>query len=163
MKSIQYIVSKSIIVWLLFVSCIIAYSSKYFTTDKSTFYSFGPNDNLKIIGVPINNYYRYVTIVIYSFINSGFRTLYSSVLKSWLINTIQDETKVKTRDMHVLAYEITCVTTVYVWFDWLLYMNILLSQIDLVIIEICADLLMSLYSTRYYLRKENYTLITDNL
>lgn len=163
MKSIQYIVSKSIIIWLVFVSFIIVYSSKYFTTDKSTFYKFGPNNNLKIIGVPINNYYRYITIVIYSFINSGFRTLYSSVLKSWLINTIQDETKIKDKDIHFLAYEISCVTTIYVWFDWLLYMNILLSQIDLVIIEIFADLLMSLYSTRYYLKKENYTLITDNL
>lgn len=39
---------------------------------------------------------------------------------------------------------------IYIWFDWFIYINILLEQVDMVIIEICTDLLMYVITTTYY-------------
>jgi len=80
-----------------------------------------------------------------------------------MINHIQDETKEKSIEIRTFAYEITCVTTIYAWFDWFIYINILLSQIDMVIIEIIADLIVSMLTTTYYLRtqKEEHSLLLN--
>lgn len=45
------------------------------------------------------------------------------------------------------------VTTIYSWFDWFLNYNILLSQIDLLLIEICIDMIMSYILTTYYIKE----------
>lgn len=151
-KSIQYLVSRAISIWMLVVSCSIIGLSKYANENQKKFYRFGPNSDLKILGLNIDNGGKYFVVVIYCFINSMFRTLYQSILHAWLINNIQDESKEKPINIKGFAYEITCITTIYMWFDWFIYMNILLSQIDMVLIEICADLWMSVITTMYYLK-----------
>jgi hypothetical protein len=95
---------------------------------------------------------KYVGVVAYCFVNSAFRTLHKNILSAWLVNTVEDEAKRKGGADVALAYEVTAVYTVYTWVDWLLYMSILLSQIDMVLVEVAADLLTSLASTWYYLR-----------
>jgi hypothetical protein len=136
---------------MIFIITLIIGLSKYVNHEQTLFYNFGPNKDLNILGFLIDTNKKYGLIVSYCFINSLFRTLYNSILHAWLINHIQDETKEKSNSIRFLAYEITCVTTIYVWFDWFIYINILLSQIDMVLIEIIADLIMSLITTRYYL------------
>lgn len=131
---------------------VLSFSSRYASDEQKLFYRFGPNDHLKIMGFTIDTKEKYAAVVLYCFMNSMFRTLYNSVLHSWLINNVQDESKKKPKSMTVFAYEATCVTTIYMWFDWYIYMNILLSQLDIVLIEICADLLMSNTVTYYYLK-----------
>lgn len=138
--------------WMASMGLVILYISKYAILDEKSFYNFGPNDNLIILGFKINTNLKYTFVISYCFINSIFRTLYNSILHSWLINNIQDETKDKPVEIRRLAYEITCVTTIYAWFDWFIYINVLLSQIDMVLVEICADLIVSIITTTYYLR-----------
>lgn len=150
--SIQYIVCKTISLWMFIITCTLLGISKYATEDQKQFYRFGPNSDLKILGIYIDNGGKYFGIVVYCFINSMFRTLHQSILHAWLINNVQDESKEKPTSIKKFAYEVTCVSTIYMWFDWFIYMNILLSQIDMVIIEICADLLMSIATTTYYLK-----------
>ena len=53
--------------------------------------------------------------------------------------------------MHCFAYEITYVIIVYNWVDWYIYMNILLAQVDMLLIEITCDMIMSGVIARYYL------------
>lgn len=149
---IQNIISKIISLWMIIVTTTIVFLSKYANDEQKKIYKFGPNDNLNILGFIINTREKYILVISYCFINSIFRTLYNSILHSWLINNIQDDTKPKYTSINFIAYEITIVTTIYNWFDWFIYINILLSQIDMVIIEIIADLLVSLSTTRYYLR-----------
>lgn len=105
-----------------------------------------------ILGFKINNKQKYLLVISYCFVNSIFRTLYNSILHAWLINHVQDETKEKPLELRGLAYEITLVTTIYAWFDWFIYINILLSQIDMVLVEIAADIVISMITTMYYLR-----------
>lgn len=87
----------------------------------------------------------------YSFVNSIFRTVYHNYLNPWIINNVQDEERCKKHLLKWNVYEITSVSVVYNWTDWLLYMNILLAQVDMMIVEVFADLLMSLVTTYYYL------------
>lgn len=128
--------------------------SKSTDTSKS-FYKFGPHDNFIILGIKINTTWKYTGIVVYSFINSLFRAVFHNVLAPWMINNVQDEHKSKMGLKHVTAYEVCSVHVIYNWVDWLLYMNILLAQIDMMIIEIVADLLMTCATTYYYLRPPN--------
>lgn len=160
---VQRIVSKLLSLWIISISILIIFLSKYADDEQKKIYRFGPNNELNILGFIINTREKYILVISYCFINSIFRTLYNSVLHSWLINNIQDESREKNKDIKNIAYEITLVTTIYNWFDWFIYINILLSQIDMVIIEIIADLLISLFTTRYYLNKKNKYLDDKNI
>lgn len=156
---IQLIVSRIIILWISIVLTSICSLLPYASEDQKSFYKFGPNDKLVILGLKINVYWKYSLVVLYCFVNSLIRTLYHSILQAWLINYIQDETKLKSGSIKNLAYEVTCMSTIYNWFDWFIYMNILLSQIDMVFVEISADLIMALITTNYYLNKAYQTLV----
>ena len=69
----------------------------------------------------------------------------------WVTNSIQDITKPKPINIHIFAYESAFIITIYTWFDWFLYYNILISQIDLLVIEISMDLIMAGIITNYYI------------
>jgi hypothetical protein len=100
------------------------------------------------MGFIIDTYYKYSIVVLYSIFNTIFRTLHVEVLSPWLINNVQDLERKQNQDN---AYEITTINTIYVWVDWVLYMNILLSQIDMVIIEIVINIISTNITTYIYL------------
>lgn len=149
--NIQNNVSKAICVWMIFILLILFQLSGYINETQKKFYRLGPNEDLFIMGFVIDDFLKYIAVVFYCCINSMMRTLNSTILTPWLINTVQDESKVKPPEIHAFAYEITCVSSAYHWFDWFIYMNILLSQIDMVLIETAADLGMAILTTKYYL------------
>jgi hypothetical protein len=122
---------------------------------KMFFYKFGPSDNLIIMGISINTPIKYFMVVIFSFVNSAFRSLSHNFLTSWIINNIQDDKSDKSKLNKRVAYQVSIINIVYTWVDWLLYMNILLSQIDMLIYEIIADIIVSTICNRYYLNKKN--------
>jgi len=97
--------------------------------------------------------------MLFCLINSGVRTVNHSILQSWMTNTVQ-HTSNKTEIDARHAYEISYISTVYNWFDFFMYMNILMSQIDLLIIEILMDLIAITFVTKYYLYMKR-TLIHD--
>lgn len=154
--SVQKLVTRLMLLWIFAITVTISYLSQYASKDQKQFYRFGPNSDLRILGFTIDNSGKYFAVVLYCFVNSIARALHHAVLSPWLINNVQDESKRKPNDIHLFAYEITCVTTLYVWFDWFIYMNILLSQVDMVIVEIIADLVMSIGTTMYYLHQGNH-------
>ena len=134
-------------------------------SESKRFYMFGPNNNLIVFGLEINTYPKYFVIVTYCLTNSLLRTSCRDILISWQINNIQDITKPKNKETSCFAYEVCCVTTVYIWIDWYIYMNLLLAQVDMLIIEISSDLLMSCIITKYYLnykaKGENVSCVND--
>lgn len=154
----EKITSRIIMLWIVFI--IASVSSLYDKMDSETksFYTFGPNNKLIVFGLEINTYSKYSVIVCYSLINSLLRTSCRDVLISWQTNTVQDITKPKRTEINCFAYEVSFVTTIYMWLDWYIYMNLLLAQVDMLVIEISSDLLMSCIITRYYL---NYKVKTD--
>lgn len=150
---LQSVVGKIMCFWMFLVTVTIFGLARYATDEQQQFYTVGPNEHLHILGFAINNYARYVCVIVYCFVNSMIRTMNSTILHPWLLNNIQDESKYKTGDMVRYAYELTTVSSIYTWFDWFIYMNVLLAQIDMLFFEIVADLLMALLTTKYYIEK----------
>ena len=126
--------------------------------ETQKFYTFGPNDNLIVFGLEINTYPKYLIIILFCCVNSLIRTTSRDILIPWQTNTVQDITKIKNKNMHCFAYEVSCVITIYGWVDWYIYINLLLTQIDMILIEMLTHLLTSCITTRYYL---NYKIIGD--
>lgn len=150
----EKIVSRSIGCWICIVSfCIGILHNR--NESVSAFYNIGPNSSLVILGFVINNYNKYIVVVSYCFINSIFRSLFHNILTPWVTNVVQDITKPKPIAIQSFAYESAIIITVYTWFDWFLYYNILVSQIDLLLVEITMDLMMALIITHYYISLDN--------
>jgi hypothetical protein len=73
-----------------------------------------------------------------------------NVLNPWIINEIQDVNN-KTQISNCKAYPLVFISIIYNWFDFFMYMNILLSQIDMLLVEIFADLIVNYGITKHYL------------
>jgi hypothetical protein len=144
-------VSRVIIAWMMLIIIIMSSLYNKMDAEAQKFYIFGPNNNLMIFGIQINSYTKYSIVVFYCFINSLIRTSYGNILRPWLTNSIQDINIEKNQAITFFAYEVTYVITIYTWFDWYIYMNILVAQVDMLIVEIISDIIMSGLITRYYL------------
>ncbi len=75
-----------------------------------------------------------------------------NILSPWITLNVQDESK-PLGDMNKLhAYEITLVANLYSWVDWWISVNLLMSQVDLIIIEVVFGFVCLYYITRNYLQ-----------
>lgn len=153
-------VSRIITIWIMIVLYFFYATFSLISEDQRQFFMIGPSDKLVIFGIKINNYYKYQTIIFYCFINSIIRATNHNILAPWITNSVQDITNIKTNKIKTFAYEATFVATIYSWVDWYIYVNILLSQVDMIVVEIVADLLATGCSTYYYL---NYSINVDHL
>lgn len=151
MRVTPFIVSKIFIGWILLICIVLTVLLCNIPSEYKTFYRFGPHKDLRILGIQIDNGWKYFGVFLYSFINSVFRAAFHNYLNPWMINNVQDESRPKQHLDRYSVYEIASVCVIYQWTDWLLYMNILLAQIDMMIIEVSADLMMSYVTTYYYL------------
>lgn len=158
-EDMELIITKIITIWMMLtIFFIIIYISNHLNISDLSLFKFGPNNNLIILYIPIDNSYKYLFVISFCFLNSIIRSLNHNILQSWIINEIQDISKNNIKNK-LFCYEISCVSSFYVWFDFFMYMHILMSQIDLLLIEIFADLLITIFITKYYLDKKfSYTL-----
>ena len=95
-----------------------------------------------ILGFCIDDFIKYAYVASFCLVNSGIRTLNGVILQSWITNQVRDISKLVLVP-HLRAYEISCISCVYNWFDFFMYM---------MFIEIGADLIMTSILTSYYLR-----------
>lgn len=136
--------------WIVIINFSLICMAK--TKNDSTIFKIGPSDTLVVLENPIDDYFKYTIVVLFCLVNSAFRTLNSNMLHSWVINNVQDtEKEIYVSSAH--AFEISFITTLYTWFDFFMYMNILMAQIDLFAIEVVVDLMMVSLVTKYYLCK----------
>lgn len=142
------LVNKALIGWSLV--CLAVLSLAVGNTGAGQFFSFGPRDNLVILDIKINNWAKYSVVIFYTIISTVARTVLQEIVAPWLIQTIQND---KPKDEYARRYarEIALGECFYRWFDWFMYMHILLAQIDMMIIELIGNLLAVLYTTNMYL------------
>lgn len=145
-------VARLIAIW---IGIIVLFMSILVSNDRSIpIFQIGPNDNLHIFSIAIDTGKKYIAVVSFCFINSGIRTLNHNILQPLIINTIQDKSN-KTPITYRLSYELSFIYTIYNWFDFFMYMNILMSQVDMLFIEILADLIMTFGLTTYYVKSKS--------
>jgi hypothetical protein len=147
---LEILVSRGIFLWTILISGGLFYMIKY-NDLNSKIYRFGPNPDLYILGFCVDSFPKYTGIVMFCLVNSGIRTLNNVILHSWITNQVRDISK-PVSVSHSRAYEISCISCAYTWFDFFMYMNILLTQIDMMFVEIGSDLIMTSILTSYYLR-----------
>jgi len=145
--------SRIIAGWMVLVAGLIVWINK--DNNDDPFYRWGPHEDLVIFGSPIDTWPRYTYIVVYSLVNTSLRNVHSNIIQPYIVLHIQDTTpeamEQKRSLSHPLAYEISMFSAIYGWFDWFIYMNLLLAQADMVLIETCTDVLITLVITRWYL------------
>jgi len=157
-----YLISKIFVAWLCIVYVALACLIYGFPTSlQNPFFQIGPNKDFKIIGICIDTYPKYCIIICYCFTNSIFRTLHANYLHPWIVNSVQDEKADKSSLIKKEVFFIVSISVLYHWTDWLMYMIIFLSQIDMLLIEVFADLGMSFATTSYYLRDIHQTITSD--
>lgn len=119
---------------------------------SNSFFIMGPNDNFVILGLRINTPFKYFALLTYCMLNSCIRGLYNNVLHSWLINVVQSPSVKNKKSIKFLAYYAGAVGSVYLWLDWVMTLNILLAQVDMVLAELSADLLIMVITTAHFLK-----------
>ena len=147
----ERITNRLLAIWIATIVATLSGLHQHMDPDSKQFYTFGPNPNLVVFGLQVDTYSKYIIIVFYCFVNSLLRSAYRDILLAWQTNSVQDITKTKKKEMKCFAYEVSFITTIYGWMDWYIYINLLLSQVDMILIEISSDLFMSFATTRYYL------------
>ena len=135
-----------------------------------SFYRFGPQPDLVILGYTIDEPYKYAVVVLYALANTVIRNLNHNVIAPWITLNIQDSESASGSEStsgalsatgtpprkplnKSHAYEISIISTVYSWFDWLIYIHMLMAQVDMVIIEMGADVIATTFVTRWYIEK----------
>lgn len=153
-------VARLITIWM----CVIVLVMSYVATDNPVF-QIGPNEHLFIFNIAINTPGRYTAVVSFCFINSGIRTLNHNIVQPWIINVIQDKSN-NTPIKYNSSYELSFVYTIFNWFDFFMYMNILMSQIDMLFVEIFADLIITFILTTHYVnskaKRNEYEILPQN-
>jgi len=148
------VVSRIITAWMvLILTILLSYifvNTEQFTGDTS-FYRFGPNPDLVILGITIDTPDKYGLIVLYAVLNTIIRNLDHNVIAPWITLNVQninvaEQIKVKKQ------YEISIINTIYSWFDWLIYIHMLLAQVDMFLLELITDTIAIYFVTRWYIR-----------
>jgi hypothetical protein len=107
-----------------------------------------------VLNIRINTPFRYSVVAFYSILNNIVRNLNNNILSPWITHNIQDDTEeAKTRKSllnHRVAHTINIVNNIYRWFDFLIYIHLLLSQIDLFLIESCSDVFIVTIITQFW-------------
>jgi hypothetical protein len=120
-------------------------------TALKDFYQFGPSDKLIILGLVINSYALYAGVVFYSFFNTVMRNLNNQIVGSWITLVVHDPTVSKQDLSHLYMYEITMMSSIYTYIDWFIYLNLVFSQLDIVLIEFAGEMFITFIVTRMYL------------
>lgn len=120
-------------------------------TALKRFYQFGPSENLIILGLVIDNYALYTGVIFYTFFNTVVRILNNQVVYTWITLVVRDITVPKHDLSHKHIYEITLMSAIYTYVDWFIYLNLVFSQLDIVLIELIGEMMITFIVTRKYL------------
>lgn len=178
------IVSRIIAGWISVISILLTYFVTHYSNNAS-FYRFGPQADLVILGFSIDTPEKYAGIVIYAIINTVIRNLDQNIITPWITLNVQNVNAplvpiaahaariAMDSDIEIgiagvayirdceddhkyipIQYEISITNTIYSWFDWLIYIHMLLAQIDMFLIEVFTDILAICIVTRWYIKNK---------
>ncbi len=152
------VVSRIITCWMVVILTIMLsyiFANKEDYTGDTSFYRFGPNPELIIIGIVIDTPTKYGLVVLYAVINTIIRNLDHNIIVPWIMLNVQN-IKITNIDVKDISkqYEISIINTIYSWFDWLIYIHMLLAQIDMFLLELTTDVIAIYFVTRWYIKNK---------
>jgi hypothetical protein len=69
----------------------------------------------------------------HAIINTIIRNLDHNIISLWITLNVQN---MNAQNKITHQYEISITNTIYSWFDWLIYIHMLLAQIDMFLLEL---------------------------
>jgi hypothetical protein len=142
--------TRAIELWVVFL--IFVFITVFAITQNVTdYYRFGPSNGLIVVGICVNTIFKYLCVVLYCIINTGIRNLNNQVIHPWMTNVLYDVSIKKEHSQRFVIHEIVIASTLYYWVDWFIYINLLLSQVDMLIIEISLDIIFTSIVTYTYI------------
>jgi hypothetical protein len=151
-------VTNYLFIWMISVTGFIILINK---GSKNPFFLIGPNEHLTIFYIKIDTYLKYLIVVFYTLMSTIIRTLQKEVISPWVIQSVQNHEE-KSEYIRKYAYQVVIIDGMYNWFDWFMYMNILLTQIDMMLIEMIGNLVISYIITYHYLNRRTEPLPESN-
>jgi len=153
------LLSRLVLSWIIGISVAMAVIIPKQSSEPSTFYRWGHYSSLIIMGIYVDTMPKYVGMIIYCILNILIRNMNHSLIIPWLMHNVQDNSEEANPNKSNLflphVYEISIVSTLYTWFDWIIYINMLLSQMDVVVIELLTDVLCNVVITTWYMQHKN--------
>lgn len=139
-------------VWL--VSLIIIFS--YLGVLQSNFFRFGPSKSLHFMSITIDTAEEWTLLAVYCFVDTLVKTFGHDSIVPWLIHTLSDP-KCRTlpykQSMCLIVME---VYYAYVHVSGMFKFFLSLTQFDFVLISMCADMAMKIYSYSSYMENKTY-------
>ena len=141
--------------WLIIV-VILMFSCGFIT---GTFFRFGPGPNVKFFGVVVDDWGKYMGIVLYTVFNQIVQTYGLETITPWMLNVIQNR---KVEELAVSPVTVQMVIQLWYLFLWsgrIVGIQILLAQFDFLLIILVSDLATTFVTTRWYLMEKIKSII----
>ena len=139
----------ALFVWTLTSSIVFTF---IMIQDSSNFLFFGPNKHNKLLGVPLDSWFKWWVTAIYTFVSTSITAFVGDSLLPFINNTIQDH---KTEYIPYSKFTCLCIIqifTVYAVIMSVIGMFVALTQVDFMLIRILADVVVNQYTTFWFLR-----------
>jgi hypothetical protein len=123
---------------------------------NSKFMRFGPSPDTMFMSTPIDTWYRYSLVALFTFLNTSVNDFLGDSLSPFILNIIADP---KTRYIPYPKY--ICVLLNQLWSVYVNVMGVLslflsLTQADFIVIRTAADLCVSMYTNYKFLQNKEY-------
>lgn len=146
---------------ILLVSRIIATWSLCIGTGLITNASFtmGPGPKFIILGITIDTIQKYGMLCLYVILNIIIRNMNFNIISPWLIQNVQNTNPIQMSQSQI--YQIAMCFTLYGWVDSIIYINVILSQFDIVLLEIITDIIINAYITHKHIVSKTKYITSD--
>jgi hypothetical protein len=125
------------------------------------FMTVGPSEETVFMGLTIDNWPKWYCLAGFSFCNTAINEFLSSALGPWFINTVQDHKCVNLPYTKFTCLFISQILIVYEHIMSIFGIFLLFSQIDFMILRMCADILVNQYSMNRFMMGKKVVLRGD--
>ena len=112
----------------------------------------GPSEETIFMGLKIDSWGKWMALAIFSFCNTGINEFISNALDPWFVNSLQDHKSKSIEYSHATCLWIVQIHCVYVHVMGIFALFLFFSQVDFAIIRLLADLLVTGYSTVWFIQ-----------
>ena len=138
--------------WMIFIVIVLSIN----TNKKSTFLIFGPSNKTNFIDLKIDNWGKWLLVMIYSFLSQFVNSYINATLYPFMVNVIRDY-KSDWTDTMCKAQIITLIYKLYYWFHELCEIFLILTlQLQYYIPALIADLTVGFFTTKKYINDKRY-------
>ena len=137
-----------LMLWLVFVIVVF----KDIGLLDSKFMTFGPSVTAVFMGITLDTWYKWSMVAVFTYINTSINDFMSDALSPWILNTITDH---KTK--YIPYSKNVCLMIAQMWSVYCNIMGVFglflaMTQVDFVLIRMCADLCVNMYTNTKFLR-----------